>query len=144
MNTNWLIIFLGLGAILLELFIGIETGFDMVLIGTTLIIGGGVGNLTGNWIVGVTVTALLSFLYIFFGRQFVKEKLKTKISHSNAESVIGKIGRVEKTIAPHHPGQVKIDTETWRATAATKIVAGTKVKIEDITGVTLRVIQYTK
>ena len=144
MNTNWLIIYLGLAAILLELFIGIETGFDLVLIGTALIIGGGVGNLTGNWVIGVIVTAVLSFAYIFFGRQFVKARLKTKAKNTNVELLMGKTGRVEKTVMPSRAGQVRINGEVWRATAGTKIETGSKVKVEDITGVTLHVVQYNE
>src|SRR3989344_3866368 len=134
MSINWLLIFLGLIAILLELIVGVATGFDLVLIGTALIIGGGVGNWLGNPTAGIVVTAILSFGYIFFGRTFVKERLKTKTKHTNVELLIGKTGRVEKTITPSKAGQVKIGPEVWRATAEHKIEEGTKIKIEDITG----------
>lgn len=142
MSINWLLIFLGLIAILLELFIGVQTGFDLVLIGTALIIGGGVGNWLNNPLAGIIVTAVLSFAYIFFGRQFVKARLKTKTKHTNVELLIGKTGRVEKTITPSKAGQIKISSEVWRATADKKIEVGTKVKIEDITGVTAHVVEY--
>jgi membrane protein implicated in regulation of membrane protease activity len=141
MNINWLIIFLGLGAILLELFVGIETGFDLVLIGIALIVGGAVGTITGNWIIGIIITAILSFAYIVFGRQFIKNKLKTKQKNTNVESLMGKSGSVVKRISNGNPGQVKIDGEVWRATSKQKIAVGSKVTVEDISGVTLHVIQ---
>ena len=142
MSINWLIIFLGLGAILLELFIGIETGFDLVLIGVALMIGGGIGNITGNPVIGIIVTAVLSFAYIFFGREFVKSRLKAKSNKTNVESVIGKTGRVEKDITPSRAGQVKIGTEVWRATADHKIVEGTKVTVQSVDAVTAHVVEY--
>ncbi|MCR4263450.1 MAG: NfeD family protein [Candidatus Roizmanbacteria bacterium] len=143
MSLNWLIIFLGLAAILLELFIGIETGFDLVLIGIALMIGGGVGNMTDDWVIGVIVTAVLLFAYIFFGRQFVKSRLKAKSNKTNVELIIGKTGRVEKTITSAKAGQVKIGTEVWRATADKKIDEGTKVTVQSVDGVTAHVVEYT-
>ena len=142
MNISWLLIFAGLGTILLELIIGIGTGFDLVLIGTALVIGGGVGNITGSWLAGIIVTSILSIAYIFFGRQIIKNKLKTKNGKTNIESLIGKSGRVEKTISPGKPGQVRINNEVWRATSNEQFPIGSNVKIKDISGVTLRVVEY--
>ncbi|MBI4130336.1 NfeD family protein [Candidatus Roizmanbacteria bacterium] len=142
MNINWLLVFAGLGAILLELFIGVQTGFDLVLIGIALMVGGGVGEWSGNGMLGVSITAILSFLYIFVGRQYIKQKLAVPTKHTNVELIIGKTGRVEKTITPHRAGQMKIGNEVWRATADTKIEAGSMVKIEEVSGVSVRVVKY--
>lgn len=87
------------------------------------------------------VTAILSFGYIFFGRQFVKSRLKAKSNKTNVELVIGKTGRVEKIITSSRAGQVKIGTEVWRATADHKITEGTKVTVQSVDGVTVHVVE---
>ena len=137
---SWLLVYLGLIFVLLELFIGIETGFDLVLIGIALMIGGGAGNWMGSWEVGVATATIITILYIIFGRQFVKSKLKVQTKSTNIESLIGKRGVVTKEIAPHRAGQIKVNSELWRAISNKKIAPKTEVIIEEIHGVTAQVI----
>lgn len=141
-SFNWLLIYLGLASILLELVIGIQTGFDLVLIGIALMVGGGVGNWTGNWEIGVITATIITIFYIFFGRQFVKNKLTVQTKHTNIESLIGKRGVVTKAIKFHKAGQVRVGTEVWRAVSNKTLVAETEVLIDKISGVTAHVVEY--
>lgn len=139
LSVNWLLIFLGLAAVLVELFVGVETGFDLVLIGIALVLGGLVGNWWGNWQAGVTVAILLSFAYIFFGRKFVKSRLAIATKSTNIDKLIGRKALVIKDITPDEAGKVKINSEVWRAEGEKKFNQGQRVKVVSIEGVTLKV-----
>jgi membrane protein implicated in regulation of membrane protease activity len=53
-----------------------------------------------------------------------------------ATSLIGQKGIVTKTVQPHSlTGKVRIDNDTWSATAATEIGEGKKVVVKDSEGV---------
>lgn len=140
-NVNWLLIFGGLGFVILELLVGIETGFDLVLVGKTLIIGGGVGNFFDNWVIGVATTGVLALSYVFLGRKYLKDKLYTKPHLSNAAALIGKKGVVTKLISPNQPGLVKVDNELWRAASGEEIAEGVEVEVQKIEGVTVTVVK---
>src|SRR3989337_3126656 len=108
LGPNAILIFLGLGAILLELILGVETGFDLVLIGSALFIGGMIGNWVGSWQIGLGVAALLSLVYMVVGRKYLKEKFFIATHKSSVDHIIGKKGVVTKAITPEGNGQVQI------------------------------------
>ncbi len=141
-SFNWILIYLGLGAVLLELLVGIETGFDLVLIGIALMIGGGIGNMTGSWEIGVVTSTVIIILYTIFGRHFVKDKLKVQTKSTNIESLIGKRGVVTQEIGHHKAGQIRVGSEVWRAVADKKLDEKTEVTIQKIDGVTAHVVEY--
>ncbi len=142
MDIPAVLLFVGLIAILLELFIGIDTGFDLVLIGITLILGGIIGIFFHRQDAAIITTSFFSFLYIFLGRTMIRHRLFTKHTKTNIENIVGKIAIVEKKINKTRAGQVKVGTETWRAVSDTIIKRGERVKVVRIQGVTLSVVQY--
>ena len=130
---------IGLLMIASELFLGIEAGLDLMIIGSTIIVGGFVGIFTGSLTAAVLVAAVLSVLYIALGRQVVKSKVNISTHKTGTDRLIGHQGKVTKDISPTKAGQVKIDDEQWRAQSKTKIKAGTTIKVTNISGVTLKV-----
>lgn len=134
-----LFIIAGLILIASELLIGIEAGFDLVLLGTILIISGITGNFTGDLTSSIITAAVLSVVYIAFGRQIVKRKLTVKTQKTNIDNMIGKIGTVLTKISPDSAGQIKLDSEKWRASADQTINPDEKVKVVSIEGVTMHV-----
>ncbi|OGG14144.1 hypothetical protein A2773_05335 [Candidatus Gottesmanbacteria bacterium RIFCSPHIGHO2_01_FULL_39_10] len=136
-----LFIFGGLGLILLELIVGVQTGFDLVLLGSTMVVGGLVGGFFQNDSVGIITTIVLSIVYIFIGRKIIKEKLNTKSYKTNVDDLVGKTGTVVKIIKSGKAGQVKIGSEVWRAEAEGEIEVDTKVKVLDVEGVSLKVVR---
>jgi len=132
-------IYLGLGLILVELFIGIETGFDLVLIGIALIVGGGTGNLTSNWELGLLTTITLATAYILFGRKYIKDRLSTDLKPSNVDALKGATGTVTSDISPPQAGKIKVGSEEWRATSSQKLKKGDQVKVIKVEGVTAQV-----
>lgn len=141
LSFNWLLIFLGLGAVLLELFLGVDTGFDLVLLGIAFIVGGAAGNFFGNWQWGMMVAILLVIGYIVAGRKFIKNKLAIDTTATNIEQLIGKTAIVIREINPPQAGQVKIEGEIWRAQSHEKIEKDQKVKIISVDGVTVNVVK---
>ena len=137
-NNSWLFL-LGLAAIVLELFFGVSTGFDLVVIGSIFVLAGGVGMLSGSFLYALITIIFLSFFYIVLGRKFIKNKLSIATTNTNGDALIGKKAQVIKEIQTDSPGQVKIEGEIWRANADETIAEGTEIVIESISGVSLQV-----
>ncbi len=138
----FILLFGGLALILAELIIGVQTGFDLVLLGSTMVVGGLVGGFIQNDSAGIITTIILAVLYIFVGRKIVREKLNSRTYKSNVDDLVGKTGVVVKTIRSGKAGQVKIASEVWRAEAEGAIDTDQRVKVLDVEGVTLKVVNY--
>ncbi len=138
-NQNTILIILGFGAIIIEVLLGAATGFDLLLIGLIFIISGVIGNLTGIFSLALVSIAILSFLYIFIGRTFVKQKLSIKTTAMGVNALMGKTGTVVKKITTNNPGQIKVEGEVWRAESSKSIDEGREVVVQSVSGVTLKV-----
>ena len=140
---NWVLVVAGALLVLVEVALGGFAGFDLVLIGSAFIVGGGVGFALRNPAAGFVVAAVLCLLYIFAGRKLVRKRIHTQQIPSNADALIGSKGIVIQRIAPHAPGQVRLRDETWRAGLAMGIdgplESGTEVTVTAVDGVTLQV-----
>ena len=81
----------------------------------------------------VILFAVVSALSIFFIRPFALKYLhKNKEQRvSNADAIIGRIGRITERSEPNEYGRVKIDGDYWKAQANnnTAIEEGTQVRI---------------
>jgi membrane protein implicated in regulation of membrane protease activity len=140
---NWVLIIAGALMILGEVALGGFAGFDLVLIGSTFVIGGGVGLLMHSATTGLAVAAVLCVLYVAAGRRYVRRRMNTTSVRTNTDALIGREGVVMLRIAPHEPGQVKVNDEVWRAATAPGVAqpleAGQRVTVAGIDGVTLHV-----
>lgn len=138
-NNNYLLIIGGVIAIIAELALGVATGFDLFLVGVIFIVSGGVGLLFNSFSFALVLVVVLSLLYIFVGRSFIKERLTITTRATNVDALIGKKGMVTKKITKDVVGQVKVEGEVWRAASDTNIDAGSRVVVESVSGVTLTV-----
>lgn len=138
-DTNYYLVIAGIGCIVMELILGVATGFDLLLIGLFLIAGGVVGFLSSSFPFALVSSVVLSFAYILVGRQFVKKKLAINTKNTNVDSLMDKQAVVVKAISKDHPGQVKVEGEIWRASANKDIASGATVVIQSVSGVTLSV-----
>src|SRR5262249_5066637 len=142
-SANWMLVILGIVCVIAELALGVLTGFDLALIGASLIAGGTVGLVFGSANVGLLSTAMLAFLYFALFRRWLKAKLQVKIQPSNVDAVIGRWGVFSKRIAPRECGLVKIGSEEWRAERARQdgaaLEPGAEIKVLSVEGVTLKV-----
>lgn len=130
-------IILGLLAVLAELIVGIDTGFDLVIIGSIFILSGFLGNFFDNPMILLALVSVLSCLYFIFGRSLLRKKLISLTKHTNIDKLIGKTGLVIRAITPDTAGLVRVDDEDWRATSDKIIYDKQRVKITAIEGVTL-------
>jgi membrane protein implicated in regulation of membrane protease activity len=137
MNGYYLIT-AGIIAIIIELLMGVATGFDLFIIGTLLVIGGAI-TLFSTLFMGVVVAVILTIIYFLFGRKIVQKSLSIETKKTNIDRIIGQTALTVKQIAPSHPGQVKIEGEVWRAEGEELIEHGLKVTIVSVSGVTLKV-----
>ena len=65
----------GLGLVGMELFLGVQTGFDLVIIGSILILGGFGGVVWGGLNTTLVLSIVLGVGYLLFGRQPIRKKL---------------------------------------------------------------------
>lgn len=138
-QTPQAVVILGLIFILAEIFLGIEAGFDLIIIGSILVVAG----LTGTTFASLPTTLILSIamvlIYMILGRKIIKNKLSTHHVRTNTDNLIGSQAIVIKAIKPHHPGQVKVHDEIWRASSDTSLPQNSQVTIVRINGITLEV-----
>ena len=139
MSPTFLIILAGFMLIVLELFIGVSTGFDFLVLGVVFIISGLLGMILHSLVLSVGCVAFLSFLYVVFGRRFIKSKLSVATTKTNVDSILHEEGVVIKEIKPNHPGQIKVEGEVWRAQSKRLCGVGEKVMIQSVSGITLQV-----
>lgn len=139
LSVNWLLVILGFLLIAAELFVGVQTGFDLVLIGLSLLAGGIIGNWIGQPWLGIAIATVLTFVYILAGRKLIKQKLVVTTHKTNIDSLIGKTGIVVEEISSQKRGKIAIDGEIWLATSNTVIPAKSSVVVKSIEGVTLNV-----
>jgi membrane protein implicated in regulation of membrane protease activity len=140
-DWSWVLIVVGAVMVLIEAAFGGFAGFDLVLIGSTFVIGGAVGLAAHNPMVGIGVAAALCVAYIAVGRRWVRDRLRRQEGvHSNADALIGRTALVTTPLSEHAPGQVKVRDEVWRARPAAgqgPYDPGAEVVVEAVDGVTL-------
>lgn len=142
-DRNWLLVVVGAAMIILELSLGGFAGFDLVLVGSTFVLGGIVGLFTGSSVWGYVTALVLGLGYMVVGRRYVRARMKLpRTVHSNVDALIGRQGLVQKRIANHEAGMVKVEDEVWRALpsgGAGPFEVGALVTVESVDGVTLQV-----
>jgi membrane protein implicated in regulation of membrane protease activity len=139
---TWLwLIFVGAGLVfvLLELILGVETGFDLVFIGSAFILGGLITWPFHVWAVSLVVTAIICIAYVFIGRRYVHRWAAVKLEKTNIDAIIGRRGVVLENIAPNADGRIKVGNENWKARAEEAIGEGDEVVVKGVKGATLLV-----
>lgn len=138
-DKNYILVVLGIAAIVVEVLMGAATGFDLLLLGVIFVISGGLGLLLNSFVAALISITVLSLVYVFVARGFIKSRLHIGTKNTNVDAIIGKTGIVTKKISSNEAGQVKVNGETWRAHASRDIEPGTNVVIHSVSGVTLTV-----
>ncbi len=143
MNWNWLLVIVGALLVLLEVAFGGFAGFDLVLIGSTFIVGGGLGLMLGSATAGFVIAAVLCLLYVALGRRWVRARMHHASTPSNVDALVGLKALVTERVSRHAPGKVRVRDEVWRAVPAGDdagpIEPGTEVTVRGVDGVTLQV-----
>ena len=138
-NPSNLFIIAGLLLTFTELFVGIEAGLDLVLIGSILVISGFTGILAGSIWVTIIAAIILTILYFTYARKIVKQKIIFSTQTTNVDKLLGQTAIVTKPITKHKPGQILLDNEHWRAESDQMIKLDQEVIITTVQGVTVQV-----
>jgi len=134
----WLIfVIVGLLFVLLELIVGVETGLDLVFIGSAFIIGGLATWPFHSWVWTVIITGIICVAYVVLGRRYIHRWTAVSKAKTNIDAIIGREGIVLKNIARNVDGRVKVGSEQWRARAEEDINEGDEVAVTGISGATL-------
>jgi len=140
----WLVfVVVGLLFVLLELIVGVETGLDLVFIGSAFLVGGLATWPSHSWLLTVIVTSIICIAYVALGRRYVHRWTQVKKAKTNIDAIIGKEGIVLKNIAKNFDGRVKVGNERWRARAEEDIKEGDEIIVTGVSGVTL-IVEKTK
>lgn len=140
----WLVfIALGLLLILLELIIGVETGLDLVFLGSAFILGGLMTWPAHSWILTLVVTSVICAAYIFIGRRYVHRWAAVRKSKTNIDAIVGRTGIVLQSISRNIDGRVKVGNEDWKARATEDIDEGIEIVVTGVSGATL-IVEKTK
>lgn len=93
----------------------------------------------------VIVFAVFSVLSIFFLRPYLVKMLDAegKQRKSNADAIIGRVGRVTETIKVGDYGRMKLDGDDWKAEsdATEDLPVGTKVRIVGRESIIVKVVK---
>ncbi len=138
-NTWLWLIFVGVGLlfVLLELIIGVETGLDLVFIGSAFVIGGLITLPFNSWVLSLIIVAVICIAYVFLGRRYVHRWTAVKAEKTNIDAIIGRKGIVLKNIAANADGRVRVGNERWRARAEEDIGEGDEIVVTSVVGATL-------
>ena len=121
----WLVfVIVGLLLVLLELIVGVETGLDLVFIGSAFILGGLVTWPFHSWLLTLIVTSIICVAYVALGRRYVHRWTAASKAKTNIDAIIGREGIVLQNIAKNFDGRVKVGNERWRARAGEDIKKG--------------------
>jgi len=135
------LIIVGALLVLIEVGLGGFAGFDLVLIGSSFVVGGAVGRFSGSAGAGLITASALCLGYIVAGRRFLRARLRRPHVPTNTDALIGQRGLVTAALTEHAPGQVRVRDEVWRARPATgqagPFEPGSEVTVEGVEGVTL-------
>ena len=136
----WLIfVAAGLVLVLMELLLGIETGLDMVFIGSAFILGGLITVALGSWVWTAIVSGVICVAYVFLGRRYVHRRIAIQAEKTNIDAIVGQAGIVLQDIKAHEYGTVKVGMEKWRAKADEEIKEGEEITVTGVSGATLTV-----
>lgn len=121
---NLALVFGGLTLITLEIFLGVDSAFDLVLSGLSLVMAGILGFLFWNiWLIGVCLSILFLILYWALGRSFIHKKITVDTKNSNIDKIIGMEGKV-KRIKKDNLYVVSVDGEEWSAESRDDLKVG--------------------
>jgi membrane protein implicated in regulation of membrane protease activity len=136
----WLIfIIIGMIMVLMELIVGVDTGLDLVFLGSAFILGGLITWPFNSWVLTLIVTCVICVAYIALGRRYVHRWTATKKTKTNVDVMIGQKGIVIKSITPNVDGRVRVRSEEWKARADGDISEGEEIVVTAVSGVTLNV-----
>ncbi len=91
------------------------------------------------WQIGIFL--LVSVSLIPPTRVLAKRLTKPSAQKSNVDALIGKTGKVIKSIGPDDGGKVQIGSEVWIAGADKIIAEGIRIKVVSVSGARLQVEQ---
>jgi len=141
-NWNWVLVIAGALLVLVEVALGGFAGFDLVLIGSSFLLGGAIGLATGSPAIGFVIAGVLCLGYIAIGRRWVRHAIKVRRVPSNVDAFVGQEALVITRVSVHEAGQVRARDEVWRAVPARgggPFEPGSVVVVESVDGVTLQV-----
>jgi membrane protein implicated in regulation of membrane protease activity len=92
-----------------------------------------------NYYLQIGIFVGLSVILLPLTRTLAKKITKPSPQKSNVDALIGKVGLVTKTIDPDLGGQVRLEGETWTATANERIQENSKVIVTSVSGTKVHV-----
>ena len=140
----WLwLIFVGVGLVLIiiELLLGVNTGLDLVFIGSALVLGGLITLAFQSWVWTAIASGVIAVAYVAIGRRYLHRRMAVDAVRTNIDTIIGRGGVVKDAVEPTRDGIVRVGNEDWRARAETPLAPGDRITVTAVKGVTLTVVK---
>lgn len=140
LSGSWVwLVFVGIGLllILMELIVGVDTGLDLVFLGSAFIVGGLVTWPLNSWLITLIVTSVICVAYMALGRRYIHRWTTARKSKTNVDAIVGRTGVVLQRVARNVDGRVKVGNEDWKARATEEIEKGGEIVVTGVSGVTL-------
>jgi membrane protein implicated in regulation of membrane protease activity len=133
----WLVfVVVGLLLVLAELFLGVEAGLDLVMLGSAFILGALATAYFRSWVLTLGGVAALCLLYVAVGRKYTRRTTRRE-ARTNVEALLGREGVLLRPVGRNRYGVVKVGGEEWRAESEQELGEGEEVVVTGIKGVTL-------
>jgi membrane protein implicated in regulation of membrane protease activity len=142
----WLwLVFIGIGLVLVivELLLGVNTGLDLVFIGSALVLGGLLTFAVKSWVWTAVASGVIAFAYVVIGRRYLHRRIAVDAVKTNIDTIIGRTGVVMAPVEPTRDGLVRVGSEDWKARAAASLAPGERVTVTAVSGVTITVVKNT-
>lgn len=131
---NILLLFGGLFLITLEIFLGIDSAFDLILSGLSLFLAGSIGFILWNvWISGLVLSIIFLNLYWVLGRKYIHENIQVESRSSNIDNIVGQRG-VVKRLKSNHSLVVNVCGEEWSAESRVSLESGDIILVDGLNG----------
>ena len=101
---------------------------------TAIVAAAGLGN--NAQLIVFAVTSLIGFIWL---RPWVVKHITPTTVPTNTEALVGQSATVIDTVPAGGLGRVRLSNEEWRATSADSLAVGEVVKVQAVTGNTLKV-----
>jgi len=133
-SEPWIIwVALGIICVIIEIF---TPGFLFLSFGIGAILTGLIALIIPSITFQILAFAVITLIVFILSRKFSKKFISSNYEETNVKALIGKIGKVTKTIPANEKGYVKIGGEEWAAVSKdkTEIPKDTQIEVNDIDG----------
>ncbi len=122
-EDGWLVV-LGISLVFFELLMGVITGFDLFMLGWSLVASGAVYIITADWQYSVLASVFVMVTYWFFVRDWARRNWYLFFQHIGIDCLVGKEGTMIRK------GIVLVDGQPWKSSSIKPIKDDSRIVVQ--------------